>query len=44
MALNTDYSVLRELRETTVKVLKIWIPEKFAVLILTFEQNGSTIE
>ena len=27
-----------------VKILKIWTPEKFAVIILKFEQGGFTIE
>ena len=28
----------------TVKILKIRIPEKFAVITLTFEQGGFTVE
>ena len=29
---------------TTVKLLKCWTPETFAVITLTFKQSGSTIE
>ena len=29
---------------STVKVLKIWTPEKVAVITLKFEQGGFTIE
>ena len=28
----------------TIKLLKIWTPEKFAVIILKFEQGGFTLE
>ena len=30
--------------EVTVKILKIWTPEKFAVIIIKFEQRGFTVE
>ena len=29
---------------TTIKILTIWTPETFAVIILKFEQGGFTIE
>ena len=42
---NVLYSVVNDLSKVTaIKILKIWMSEKFAVITLKFEQGGITIE
>ena len=36
--------IIALLKMFTVKILKFWTPEKFAVITLKFEQGGSAIE
>ena len=42
--ININSNVLVYIFEVTVKILKIWTPEKIAVITLKFEQRGFTVE